>query len=108
MTDMLLCMVVPLSSVVDFPSCCFHVKGILILYLLLYYFEILFIFILCVWCFTCMYVCATCVQRLKRPERSFYLMELELQVPVSPQVGAGNRTLVLLRSSQCSQMLNHF
>jgi hypothetical protein len=49
------------------------------------------------WCFACMNICV---------KRSDWL-KLELQTVVSCHLGARNWTLVLWKSSQCSQLLNH-
>ena len=49
-------------------------------------------------------ICAWCS---KRPETVLELLELELQIVVSHQVGAGNLTKVFLESRQCFLHLNH-
>lgn len=49
-------------------------------------------------------ICAWCS---KRPEKVLELLELELQIVVSHQVGAGNLTKVFLESRQCFLHLNH-
>lgn len=61
------------------------------------------LFIVCAWLFCLpLSLCSTCLQCPQEPEEGVSLLELEVQTVVSCQVGVGNPTWILFKSSKCS------
>ena len=92
--------VLMLSTVKTCPCFSLLLSVFLMIFLCDDTFESLFLFYVCEY-FACMYVCVSYFA-LTGPKRVPELLELEFQMFVSHHVGAGNRTWVLCKSSQCS------